>query len=63
MVSLVVIVILSVYYIINRYYYNYRSRGPGWAKGGDGVAYVMPDQAGKMASLVVIVILSVYYIM
>jgi len=26
------------------------SRGPGWAKGGAGAAFVMPDWAGRMAN-------------
>jgi len=25
--------------------------GPGWAKGGDGAAYIMPDWAGRMGSI------------
>jgi len=28
------------------------SGGPGWAKGGDGAAYVMPDWTGRMASYI-----------
>jgi len=26
------------------------NKGPGWTKGGDGAAYVMPEWAGRMAS-------------